>query len=146
MWPDLEIMTLNTQVGSYLWIGGMPVVSPDPRFQAVMCLDGFADYEPHPHQIVLHQPFLDNNDPVQKHVIMSIANQVLWFADRVPTLVHCRAGLNRSGLVVAVCLMKRGMSADEAIELLRRKRSQEVLHNKTFERFLRSLTQEDLRA
>jgi protein-tyrosine phosphatase len=48
------------------------------------------------------------------------------------TLVHCQAGLNRSGLVAAVALMKLGRTADEAIKLLRDSRSPMVLCNDTF--------------
>lgn len=54
-------------------------------------------------------------------------------------LVHCQAGLNRSGLVTARTLMLRGHTADAAIALLRAKRSPLVLCNDTFERWLRSL-------
>lgn len=52
------------------------------------------------------------------------------------TLVHCQAGLNRSALVTARALMLDGMSADDAITLLR-KRSPMVLCNLTFEAWLR---------
>lgn len=55
-------------------------------------------------------------------------------------LVHCQAGINRSNLTAALALMKwKNMSADEAIALLREKRSPLVLANKSFERYLRNL-------
>lgn len=54
-------------------------------------------------------------------------------------LVHCQAGLNRSSLVVVRLLMREGMSADDAIKMLREKRSPQVLCNLTFERYLRAL-------
>lgn len=54
-------------------------------------------------------------------------------------LIHCQAGLNRSGLLAARTLMKRGHTADEAIALLREKRSPLVLCNDAFENWLRSL-------
>ena len=53
-----------------------------------------------------------------------------------PTLVHCQAGLNRSGLVAARALMLEGMSGSEAIALLREKRSSAVLCNPSFEEWL----------
>jgi len=53
-------------------------------------------------------------------------------------LVHCQAGLNRSGIVVALVLMRQGMSADDAIALLRNSRSDQVLCNKRFENWLRA--------
>lgn len=56
-----------------------------------------------------------------------------------PTLVHCQAGLNRSSLVAARALMLDGMTADEAITLIRDQRSVACLCNPAFERWLRSL-------
>lgn len=50
-----------------------------------------------------------------------------------PTLVHCQAGLNRSGLVAGRALVLGGMSGADAIALLREKRSPAVLCNKAFE-------------
>lgn len=58
------------------------------------------------------------------------------------TLVHCQAGLNRSGLVAARTLMLDGMSADAAITLLREKRSPAVLCNAGFEAWLRDLDEQ----
>jgi protein-tyrosine phosphatase len=55
------------------------------------------------------------------------------------TAHNCQAGLNRSGLVAALALIRSGMTPAEAITLLRSKRSPAVLCNPTFERFLRSL-------
>ena len=56
-----------------------------------------------------------------------------------PTLVHCQAGLNRSGIIVGHALMTgpERMTADDAIETMRRKRSPAVLCNSTFEQWLR---------
>lgn len=51
-------------------------------------------------------------------------------------LVHCQAGLNRSSLVVATVLIRQGMEPAEAIRFLREKRSEMVLCNHTFERYL----------
>lgn len=52
------------------------------------------------------------------------------------TLVHCQAGLNRSGLVCALALMQEGRSAEDAIALLRAQRCEVVLCNKTFHDWL----------
>jgi len=51
-------------------------------------------------------------------------------------LVHCQAGINRSNLIAASTLAKMGYTIEEAIALLREKRSPLVLANKTFESFL----------
>lgn len=61
-----------------------------------------------------------------------------------PTLVHCQAGLNRSSLIAVRVLQKMGsegrgyMSADNAIKLLREKRSPACLCNPAFEEALRN--------
>lgn len=54
-------------------------------------------------------------------------------------LVHCQAGLNRSSLILARALMLDGMTADEAINLIREKRSPACLCNLTFEKYLKGL-------
>lgn len=56
-----------------------------------------------------------------------------------PVLIHCQAWLNRSSLVMARVLMLNGMSAGEAITLIREKRSPACLCNPAFERWLHSL-------
>ena len=50
--------------------------------------------------------------------------------------IRCQAGLNRSGLVTALTLMISGMSADEAIDTLRAKRSSYALCNGEYEHWL----------
>lgn len=49
-----------------------------------------------------------------------------------PTLVHCQAGLNRSGLLAGLALVRSGMDGADAINLLRDSRSPAVLCNQTF--------------
>lgn len=51
-------------------------------------------------------------------------------------LIRCQAGLNRSSLVTALVLMQDGLSARDAIDLIRAKRSRHCLFNKDFERWL----------
>lgn len=55
-----------------------------------------------------------------------------------PVLICCTAGINRSPLVAARVLMRKGKTADEAIALLREKRGEIVLCNPTFEAWLRA--------
>ncbi|CAB4871704.1 unannotated protein [freshwater metagenome] len=62
--------------------------------------------------------------------------------DRV--LVRCQAGLNRSGLVLALALMIEGYTAQDAIELLRQQRSEFVLCNRQFERWVQTDAHADL--
>jgi protein-tyrosine phosphatase len=50
--------------------------------------------------------------------------------DRV--LIRCQAGLNRSGLVTALLLIKDGMSPERAIALIREARGEDALFNTSF--------------
>ena len=51
-------------------------------------------------------------------------------------LIRCQAGWNRSGLVMALVLMREGYSAEEAIALIRERRSPNALKNGAFVDFL----------
>ena len=60
-----------------------------------------------------------------------------WKAgDRV--LIRCQAGMNRSSLVTALVLMRDGMNPEDAIELIRNKRSPYVFSNKHFLEYVES--------
>ena len=54
--------------------------------------------------------------------------------DRV--LVRCQAGLNRSGLVTALILIRAGLAANKAIALIRKQRGEDALFNEDFSRWL----------
>lgn len=51
-------------------------------------------------------------------------------------LSRCQAGLNRSSIFTALILMKDGYAAQDAINLIREKRSPWALFNKNFEKWL----------
>jgi hypothetical protein len=53
-------------------------------------------------------------------------------------LIRCQAGWNRSGLITALVLMREGMPAQKAINLIREKRSAWALCNKDFVAWLLS--------
>ena len=54
--------------------------------------------------------------------------------DRV--LVRCQAGLNRSGLVLALILIKDGLAPTEAIARIRENRGEDALFNRDFHNWL----------
>jgi hypothetical protein len=56
--------------------------------------------------------------------------------DKGQTLIHCQAGLNRSGLIAALVLILGGREPWDAIALLREKRGDIVLCNQRFQQFL----------
>ena len=51
-------------------------------------------------------------------------------------LIRCQAGLNRSGLVMALVLIREGFSPAAAIDLMREKRGDAAMCNHIFERWL----------
>ena len=53
-------------------------------------------------------------------------------------LIRCQAGWNRSGLITALVLLLEGYSPDEAIDLIRQRRSPHALCNSYFERWIRT--------
>ena len=52
-------------------------------------------------------------------------------------MVHCLGGLGRSGLVAAGLLVARGVSADEAMDMVRRCRSPKAIETPAQEKFIR---------
>lgn len=58
-------------------------------------------------------------------------------------LIRCQAGWNRSGLITALVLIRNGVSARKAIDLIRKTRSPHALCNKTFVQFLLTQRAED---
>lgn len=140
-WPDLTIMRLHSHIEGNLWVGGNPVISAPAQFTFVYDLLGRGDYGLQPHQQRVVIPMQDvERMPGNDASVLWLGREVVKACALGVTLVHCNAGLNRSGLIAALALMLQGRSADAAIELLRQRRSPEVLHNKTFERWLRQLT------
>lgn len=65
---------------------------------------------------------------------VDFAHQQWKSGDRV--LIRCQAGLNRSGLVTALVLIKEGYQPTEAIELIRAQRGEYALCNHHFEQWL----------
>jgi hypothetical protein len=61
-------------------------------------------------------------------------------------LIRCQAGLNRSGLLTSLVLMKIGYSSKDAISLIREKRSEWALCNSDFVAYLNSLGKDVERA
>lgn len=85
----------------------------------------------------------DSADQPDMPSIVAIAKLVNGARKYGDTLVHCQAGLNRSGLVAGVALVLEGMGPQEALDTLRESRSPVVLCNKTFEKALLDFKPED---
>jgi protein-tyrosine phosphatase len=107
----------------------------------VLCAE---ELQRHPHPIVLRAPLDDarpSND--EKRIALRAAfrvNSLRRQGKRV--LVTCAQGINRSGLVVALALVLDGVSAADAVRIVRRRRQHpagaQALSN---QHFLRVITE-----
>lgn len=131
---------LISKVTDNLWQGGCEhgLLLPD-EIDLVISLYPWARYELAEHQLRTEWRMYDSVDhPVDGDVVNELALAINVARTSGHTvLVHCQAGLNRSGLIAARALMLDGMSAADAIDLLRMKRSPAVLCNTRFDTWLR---------
>lgn len=129
-----------TQVDGNLWQGGCPEWGLPAYFRYVLNLYPWVKYGVDAGTTVLKVEMFDSNDPdrIDRPRLESLADWVNEKRLLGPTLVHCQAGLNRSALVTGLALIRSGMAADDAIQMLRAKRSPAVLVNATFEAWLRA--------
>lgn len=129
---------LFSHIAGNLYVGGCPVGAVPEQFRFVVCLYpwGMGSYTLHASQVFVQAHLYDSAAMPDSGTVDAIAKAVLGFMAAGPTLVHCQAGLNRSGLVSARALILDGMPPADAIRLLREKRSEAVLCNPAFERWL----------
>jgi hypothetical protein len=131
---------LVSHIEGNLWTGGcIDGVRLGDDFRYVVSLYPWEKYLLGPDTERLEAQMYDAGSMPNIHALHAAADQVVAWLAVGKTLVHCQAGLNRSGLVAALALVKMGHTAREAIDLLREKRSPVVLCNATFERWLLDL-------
>lgn len=138
-----------SKIRDNLWVGAMPDNGSDlgqvsPGLHVVVCRGEIGD----PQNLkfegasVHHVPVWDNPqplDPVQRKLFLETALSVAGrIKNGLPTAVVCRAGMNRSCLVVGLALKMLGEKPEEIIQLLRAKRGTNsvgefALFNKHFE-------------
>ena len=84
-------------------------------------------------------PFMDGDmsdiDPESDLWLLVSEAHSDWKAGK-RVLIRCQAGLNRSGLVMALVLIREGYAPEEAIKLIRRQRGEAALCNYRFVRWL----------
>jgi len=134
-WIDVPYMT---ELVPGFWFGGCEsgLVLPD-YIKHIVSLYPWKSYDiRHDISSALAVTMYDSNDQAAGQV-PAIAAWVNECRKTGPVLVHCQAGLNRSSLVACSALMLNGLTADEAIVLVREKRSPVCLCNPAFERWLR---------
>ena len=129
-----------SQVKEHLWQGGCAIGLELPRdIEYVVSLYPWESYEYHSEvRGVVSEELYDGPLTNQTDRLYSLARIVNEFRSLGPTLVHCQAGLNRSGLISGLALIIDGMEPAAAITLLRKRRSRAVLCNRAFERWLLS--------
>ena len=108
-----------------LYVGAHP--EPESAFDfgadVVVCLTANpAIPSPHSGRLLVHWPIKDGPVP-RPEILRSVAGLIDTFLKQGAVVyVHCQAGMNRSALVVGRVLMAQGMTADEAIALVRDRR------------------------
>lgn len=131
-----------------LWQGGCQTGLQLPHFiKHVISLYPWEQYRIN-HEVNT-QAYFKMYDSLDQNMeqVDAIANLINVCVKDGPTLVHCQAGLNRSSLVAVRSLVLRddnfpglhGLTTDEAINLVRERRSPACLCNPAFEAHLRSL-------
>lgn len=132
--------SLVSHIKDNLWTGGCidGVRLPDD-FLHVVSLYPWEKFELGPKTRRVEHRFHDAAEMPDLPTVYSAAGYVLGCMREGKTLVHCQAGLNRSGLVAGLALVLDGMSPSEAIALLRGKRSPAVLCNSVFAEWLMEL-------
>ena len=147
---DFDDVPLHSKILDELYQGGtddeatvyrgnkrLPTVG-DPRpFDSVVSL---CAYTLPVGWLVKEMRFAFPDGPLEPWTIKEIEAIAEWVyaqwkaGDRV--LIRCQAGMNRSSLVTALVLLKDGLSADEAIALIRKQRSEYCLSNRHFIEYL----------
>lgn len=129
-----------SQIGYNLWQGGCQQGLMLPKFiKHLVSLYPWEQYKlQHELDSYLVVKMYDSVEQGYEQV-EQIARWINICRETAPVLVHCQAGLNRSSLVATRALMLSGKTADEAIGMIREKRSPACLCNPAFEAYLRSL-------
>lgn len=136
--PHIDV-PLISHVGGNLWQGGcMGGVRLPDEFNYVLSLYPWEKYTLGAGTERDEVKMYDSLDQALGQVD-EIAQRVVARLGDGPTLVHCQAGLNRSGLIAARTLMLLGETAEDAIASLRAARSPLVLCNSAFEEYLLGL-------
>lgn len=131
---------LISQIDGNLWQGGcINGVSLMDKFEHVISLYPWERYVCGPtkeFQSFTEVRLLDGPVVPNEYQLYALAGWVNVCRALGPTLVHCQAGLNRSGLLAGLSLVISGWKPEDAIARLRETRSPAVLCNKKFAAWL----------
>lgn len=126
----LEIPRAFDQVKDNLYMGG--IIDDTSRFKYVFCCTYDTYTTGSQQQLTYLVPFHDTAMLPPEWFLDEVTDEIIKCMGKGKTYVHCTAGVNRSGLMVALTLVKLGLQPVDAIDLLRKVRSPSVLCNKTF--------------
>lgn len=132
------------EVTPHVFTRGRPAVKQIPELidsgidVIVNLLPGFDEMMVKWPRLYVHSPMPDGKYVVQSAVDLAVDTITREVDDKKKVLVHCRAGRNRTGLVVCSYLVRRGMTPDSAIEHFRDVRPN-GLANPAFEEYVRRL-------
>lgn len=138
---------VNSEITADLWMGGELRASElravqriaSEQFGAVVSLD--SSLLPVGQKVKeLRFGFPDSElDPQSTAELERIADWAfLEWKSGERVLIRCQAGLNRSGLVTALVLLRDGIKVNEALNLIRSKRGPYALSNPSFVAYLES--------
>jgi len=131
-WMDIPLISpVDESLGLYQG-GCQHGVEVGDDFQTIVSLYPWERYSRADGVDLYEIKMLDSSDGVLEEDLFKASDAALKGLRKGKVLIHCQAGLNRSGLTAAFTLMRLGYSAQDAIDLLRRQRSQMVLCNQTF--------------
>jgi protein-tyrosine phosphatase len=149
MWEDGWVMPDAAwhEIRPHLWMGGHQWLDParglcaavaEAEFDLVVSL---IDEPGHgPAAGVEHHVLAIPDGPLTDAQLAGVVSAAARVAAAVraerSTLVRCRVGFNRSGLVVALALVELGLDPAAAIELVRARRSARSLNNSLFVQYL----------
>lgn len=128
-------MPLISEILPGLWMGGCEDGVELPGFiDFVMSMYPWEKYETHPDLLDrIEVAMYDQRGKVDGDLVLKVAELVNEWRKQGTVLVHCQAGLNRSGIVTAAALVLEGWEPAAAIAHLRDRRGPAVLCNPDFE-------------
>lgn len=117
--------------------GGSCVITD--QFDTVVSLYSQEGFGPDPGVTHHTHKMIDGGlDPADHARLHELADEVVTsVSSGEAVMVRCMAGMNRSGLVAGLALVKMGWGANEAITRMREARSPYVLFNEDFTAFIR---------
>lgn len=136
---EWDCIETNPQGGA-LFLGGHDAqpgggeAMPEDKFDLVVSLYTREGQEPHPDVEHLQHTMIDGPlDPADHPILDRLAERVAdAYEAGDSVLVRCQAGMNRSGLVLGLAMIKLGHRPEAAIEAMRAERGPWVLFNDEF--------------